>query len=238
MEIHAASINERVESIKENKMEIDRLIQEYKPFIASVVEGSAGKYVRYGEDDELSIGLIAFEESIRSYDRSKGNFLAFAKNVIKRRLIDYYRRENKHSKVVPLMDNCSNTESDDNEMDLGMHESIKIYSDKQIAEYRKDEIIELKEELGKWGLTFFDVAKSSPKHNGTRKIYMQVIDYITTNSGLLNTIKNKRYLPIAEIEKNFKIPRKKIERGRNYIIAVVLVKTGDFQYINSFVDWR
>jgi len=52
-----------------------------------------GRYVAYGQDDELSIALMAFVEAIRSYDVSKGNFLSFSQNVIKRRIIDYYRKE-------------------------------------------------------------------------------------------------------------------------------------------------
>ena len=40
-----------------------------------------------------SIGLIAFDEAIERFDigRSK-NFLKFAEMVIKRRMIDYYRK--------------------------------------------------------------------------------------------------------------------------------------------------
>jgi len=50
-------------------------------------------------------------------------------------------------------------------------------------------------------------------------------------------MQKKKYLPIAEIEKISKIPRKKIERGRNYIIAAVLIMTRDFQYLKSFIRW-
>jgi RNA polymerase sigma factor len=67
---------------------------------------------------------------------------------------------------------------------------------------------------------------------------MQVIDALLQNKELILTIKNKKYLPIAEIEKITKVPRKTIERARNYIIAVVLIRDGDYQYINSFVSWR
>ena len=237
MENGSISINERVQNIKKNKEEISRLIQEYKPFIASVVESSIGKYVRYGEDDELSIGLIAFEEAIRSFDSSKGNFLSFAKNVIKRRLIDYYRKEKKHNKVIPLIDKFESVDEEDNEYDLSAQESIKVYSEKEISEFRRAEIEELKEELKHWGLSYMDVAKSSPKQDGTHRIYLNIVECIINEPEILNTMKKKRYLPIAEIEKILKIPRKKIERGRNYIIAAVLIMTGDFQYLKSFIKW-
>lgn len=236
MENHSVSLNERVQAIKNDKEEIERLIEEYKPFIASVTQSASGKFVRYGEDDELSIGLIAFEESIRAYDSTKGNFLSFAKNVIKRRLIDYYRKESRHQNNLPLEKKFA--ADDEEEVDLTIEESMKQFAESQIIQTRLMEIEELKKELWRWGLTFFDVARNSPKHEKTRKICMQIVDAILQHREIIDVIKNKKYLPIAEIEKITKLPRKNIERARNYIIAVILIKDGDYQYINSFVDWR
>ena len=71
-------INEKVEKIRESEDEINRFVEEYKPFIASCTEKVTGRYVRYGEDDELSIALLAFVEAVRSYKIDKGNFLPFS----------------------------------------------------------------------------------------------------------------------------------------------------------------
>lgn len=237
MEINSISLNQRVENIKGNNDEINKLLEEYKPFIASVVEGAICRYVRYGEDDELSIGLISFEEAIRVYDISKGNFLAFARNVIKRRLIDYYRKEKKHNKVVQIVERHETNDGEE-EIDNTIYESIRIHTEKQISECRLAEIQDLKNELSSWGLTFFDVAQNSPKQEGTRKIYKTAIDTVVNNPSILNTMIVKKYLPINEIEKISKIPRKKIERARNYIVAVVLIMIGDYEYLKDFIDWR
>ena len=96
------SLNERVINIKGNMEEINCLIREYKPFIASVVENHIGRYVQYGADDELSVALIAFHEAIEKYDIKKGNFLSFARMTIKYRLTDYYRKEQRVSGPVVL----------------------------------------------------------------------------------------------------------------------------------------
>ncbi|NYC94378.1 sigma factor [Clostridium acetobutylicum] len=71
------SLEDRIQKAKESKEELNRLIQEYKPFIASLLQKKTGKYLQYGYDDELSIGMIAFEEAVESYDRNKGKFLSF-----------------------------------------------------------------------------------------------------------------------------------------------------------------
>lgn len=45
----------------------------------------------------------------------------------------------------------------------------------------------------------------------------------------------KKYIPIAEIEKALKISRKKIERLRKYIIAIIIIITGDYYYIKEYI---
>ncbi|MCR4435168.1 MAG: RNA polymerase sigma factor SigI [Clostridiales bacterium] len=232
--MHPFSVNERVENIKDDEQEINRLIEEYKPFIASCVEKATGRYVRYGEDDELSIGLMAFVEAVKSYDRLKGNFLSFAHNVIRRRLIDYYRKEKKHCGTISLNGSANDG---DGETELGVEESIYQYSVEEISEYRRLELEELKKELWDWGITFFELVNVSPKHERTRRAYIKIIQFLMSQSELIDTVKQKRYLPIAEIEKGTGVPRKTIERGRKYIIAVLIILTGDYQYIKDFVDW-
>lgn len=231
------SINERVMMIKKNVDDISQFIEEYKPFIASVVEKCVGRRVEYGIDDELSIAMIAFNEAIQKYDIKKGNFLAFARNVIKNRLIDYYRKEQKSSETLIYIGQSTEDE-EEIELEIGTEESIKKHREDEISRLRRLEILEIKEELEKWGISFSDVAKSSPKQEGTRRIYLQVIDYIMSSPEILKIIMEKKYLPIDKIEKATKIPRKKIERGRNYIIAAIVILSGDYKYIKDYIKWR
>jgi len=234
--MNSVSINDRVERIKDNEEEINRLVEEYKPFIASCVEKATGRYMRYGEDDELSIGLMAFVEAIKSHDSKKGNFLSFAQNVIRRRLIDYYRKEKKHSNMLSL--NGYYDEGEDGERDLGIGEALENYTINEINEYRRLELEELKKELLRWDITFSQLADASPKHGRTRKSYAERIRYLQSQPDLVKQIMSKKYLPVAEIERALGLPRKKIERARKYIIAVLIIITGDYQYIRDFVDWR
>jgi len=225
-------INDRVEKIKGDEKEINRFVEEYKPFIASCTEKITGRYVRFGEDDELSIALMAFVEAVESYDSSKGNFLSFARNVISRRLIDHYRKEKRHGNVVSLNEYLN---EDKEEIDFGAGESIDRHSIEQINEYRRFEIAELKEELQKWDITFEDLVESSPKHKKTREICGSITGYILSKPDIIKLIKQKKYVPITEIEKALKIPRKKVERLRKYIIAVIIVATGDYMYIRDYI---
>jgi RNA polymerase sigma factor len=98
--------------------------------------------------------------------------------------------------------------------------------------------MEMKKELSRWGITFADVARSSPKQESTRKAYLKAANFVINTPEVLNIMKTKRYLPVDKIVSATKIPRKTVERGRNYIIAAVLILSGDYQYIREYIQWR
>ena len=227
-----SSINDRVEKIKNNEDEINRFVEEYKPFIASCVEKFVGRYVRYGEDDELSIGLMAFVEAIKSHNRFKGSFLSFAQKVIQRRLVDYYRKEKKHTGIISLNEY---QQEESSEKDNFLAESIDRYSKDEISEYRKLELMELKNELLQWNITFLQLAEASPKHQSTRSLYSDITKFLLSRPDLTRQIKLTKTLPIIEIEKELGIPRKKVDRARKYIIATIIIATGDYQYIQEYL---
>lgn len=233
------SINERVMHIKLIKDEKNTFIEEYKPFIAAAVEKVTGRYVSYGQDEELSIALMAFDEAIINYDQQKGNFLSFAQNIIRKRLIDYYRKEKKHQ-VVTYMNEYYTEDVDSEEVFdyvIAAEEAQNKYYQEEINQLRRQELVQLKEELSIWGLRLDDVAKSSPKHAGTKSSYLDIVKYIIDRPELVKKIKNKQYLPIAEIEEGTKLPRKTIERSRNYVVAAMIILTGDYYCIREFIDW-
>jgi RNA polymerase sigma factor len=233
------TINERVVRIRFSKDEKNEFIQDYKPFIAATVEKCVGRYVTYGQDDELSIGLIAFEEAINHYDFNKGSFLSFAQNVIKRRIIDYYRKEKRHQNVTYINDFYPDEEDEDSVYDyITTAEQIQNkYYDEEVNNLRRVELIQLKEELLKFDLSFNDIAKSSPKHKGTKKAYLDIVKFIIENKEIVDKIKQKKYIPVAEIQMATKLPRKTIERARNYVIAAVLILTGDYYSLRDYIDW-
>lgn len=233
------SINERVMSIKLTKDEKNAFIEEYKPFIAAAVEKVTGKYVSYGQDEELSIGLMAFDEAIIHYEQEKGNFLSFAQNIIRRRLIDYYRKEKKHQAVTYISEYTSE-EADGEEVFeyvITAEEAQNKYYQEEINQIRRQELVQLKEELFAWGLKLDDVAKSSPKHLSTKRSYLDIVKYIVDRPELVKRIKAKKYIPVAEIEEGTKLPRKTIERSRNYVLAAIIILTGDYYCIREFIDW-
>ncbi len=226
------SINQRIEEIRDDTQQINKFVEEYKPFIASCAEKVAGRFLSYGSDDELSVAMLAFVEAINSFNQSKGSFFSFSRNVIKRRIIDYYRKEKRHDTVVSL-----NMYIDEkgNEYDLSTDEAIRQYSEIELSQIRSLEMKNLREELERWNISFSDLAKVSPKHKSTKEKCKQILRFILSKPDILNQIITKKYLPVAELEKGTNLPRKLIERFRKYIIALVLIETGDYDYIQNYI---
>lgn len=225
-------INKRVLEVRGNSEELNKFMEEFKPFIISTAEKTLNRYVDCKNDEEWSIALLAFNEAIGNYEINKGSFLSFSKMVIKARLIDYYRKESKHKNIIYV----NKVSDEEEEIDLSEKQAIDEYHKESNNEYRKIEIQQLTEELKKWDITFKDLVKASPKRTATRKIYNTIIKFILNDEKALNYVLNKKTIPISEVEKNTLVPRKKIERSRKYIISVLLIILGDYEYLKEYVN--
>ena len=81
--------------------EKERLLYEYKPFILRTASVMLKRYVSES-DDAWSIALIAFSEALDQYDPGKGNSEAYARLVIRRRLVDDLRRLRKFQPEIDM----------------------------------------------------------------------------------------------------------------------------------------
>lgn len=229
----AVEVNFDIEEIKQNEDKRNDFIIQYKPFIASFTSECAHRYVTYGVDEELSIALMAFNEAIDRFN-GKGNFLLYAKMVIKARLLDYFKsslyRENKKSFGL--------YNEEDDEIDELKDDAIQRYAASYEQSIRVFEINELNNKLQDFDITFQDLVKSSPKHIITRHYVNNAIQKILDNEELVDKIMNNHTLPLKEIEKSFLIPRKKIESYRKYIIAGIVLADSDLETLKEYLPFK
>jgi len=222
MVIYRETLEERVIKAKGNNDLINMLIKEFKPFIASVAQKRVGRYLEYGIDDELSVGLMAFREAIDSFKEGRAKFLSFARMVISMRLIDHFRK----------MDNSFGAISDEEEEDIWDRQSVELYELEAEEEDRKSEVIRYGAVLSKWGIDLAELANVSPKRQDLKRDYQKIARIISEDETLLKRLIETKRLPIKEIEKEMSLHRKKVERGRIYIIAMVLAIVSGFSYID------
>ena len=80
---------------------LERFIQAHEAFVLRCASRHAGFAVTRS-DDEYSVALLAFYESIKGYDPESGPFGAYASLVIGRRLADHYRSQHRFDAETPL----------------------------------------------------------------------------------------------------------------------------------------
>ena len=222
-----------------NSMVREHLIKSYTPFILKTTSKVSGRYVRLGEDDEVSIGLIAFNEAIDCFNTEKNSsFLGFAETVIKRRLIDYFRKESSAGKrAAPL----SSFETDDEDGSDGVYyyleakKSLEQFKEKSAAVDRKEEITHFNQRLNDFGISFQELVTISPKHEDARLRAMEVARIIAEDSDMAAYLVHKKELPLKWLERKVEISRKTLERQRKYIIAVALILISDFDYLKQYI---
>lgn len=208
-------INDRVYAAKSDDLEREKLISDYTPFIKKQLSQLTNKYIDDRNSDELSIGLIAFNEAIDIYDSMKGSFLSFSGILIKRRLIDYLRK-NHIENTIPL--DLYRESGDDFE-----------------SENRKLEMLSFVSLLSIYNISLADLVKQSPKHSDTRKISAKIAHKICESKILLEYLKSKKTLPVKELVHNLNISRKTIERHRKYIIALVIIISEDLPMLKQYI---
>jgi len=216
---------------KDDKQKMNDLIEAYKPFIVSCAQKLSGKYLKYGSDDELSVAMMAFVQAVYGYRTENGEFLSYASTVIRNSVIDYYRKQkSQESKLVYI-----NNEDGETEDKLETQVSLVAYDEEKLRQERLSEIQQLKDTLAKYDINFFELEKVCPKNKNTKKICKEVISYIKSNPDLINQTLVNKSLPLAEIEEGLGIKRKKFERHRKYILAVLVILAGDFPCLEEYV---
>lgn len=223
----------RVLEAQSNGQAADELIAQYLPFIRS----ETAKYLkRFPEDgqDELSIAMFAFYEAVMSYQAGKGSFLKLAATAIRNRLIDHYRREQRHTGTISL----DTQSSEENESSL----VYQISDDRNEAEELHDRIATKKEiqkftgQLQEFGLSLSDIADNCPKQGRTLTACMQVLDYARQNPDLLNQLVSTKKLPLSQLTEGAGADRKTLERHRKYIVAILLAYTNGFDIIRGHLS--
>ncbi len=224
-------IVKKVYDAKSDMQIADELIKEYMPFIKSETSKFLHRVPTY-DDDELSISMIAFHEAIRSYSRTRGSFLKYASVIIKNRLIDYARKEQKQSGVLSI-------EMLGEERKTSVENNMPDEKD-EIAEYEmrdatKSEIVELVRQMEPFGVSLSDVADNCPKQQKTIKACADAIEYAKQHPELLDEFLRTKRLPIAELTKGSGAERKTLERHRKYLVALLLIYTNGYEIIRGHI---
>ena len=223
-------IVQQVYAAKNDIQAADHLIGTYMPFIKAETAKFLKRPPIEGHDDELSISMIAFHEAIGSYSRTRGAFLKYASMLIKSRLIDYSRKEQRHSHVISL---STPTGEEDTTLEETLADGQDYQENAASRDATRTEIEELSRQMQEFGVSLSDVADNCPKQQRTLEACKRALQYAKENPELLDGMLQTKRLPIGRLASGSGVERKTLERHRKYMVALLLIYTNGYEIIRG-----
>ena len=186
-------------------------------------------------DDEWSVALCAFSHAIDTYRIEKGSFLVYAEIVIRRSLIDAHRAESRRAQefiVSPEAFEGETEESVPNPVLATMIDRSIRAQDRTLQE----EILAANEELRRYGFGFYDLTSCSPGQERTRKACARAADAVLASATQLSQLTRTQQLPLKRLVEHDGIPKKILERYRKYIIAMIVIRAGDYPALQGYLS--
>ncbi|MCL6632317.1 MAG: RNA polymerase sigma factor SigI [Alicyclobacillus herbarius] len=213
------------------------LIEAYVPFVLRIASQTSRRYIDPDKDDEFSIALMGLNEAIDRFDPAKKvNFLGFAETVIRRRLIDYFRSQRLHGRTVPWTDFDVVDEGDNVINYVEVRTSLDAHERRQEEERRRQEIEEYAKRLHEFGLSFQELVDISPKHADARQSAIEVARLVVEDEEMRRYVMERRALPLKLLQERVSVSRKTLERQRKYILAVILLLSGDYGTLQDYIS--
>lgn len=231
LETKQTKTEEDVELIKNGDEKLrNKFISMHKNFILSVASKSKGRFIQPENDEEYSVAITAFNRAIDKFEEGKNaSFFTFASLLIKRDLIDLYRKNKKSNEI--LFSQMTEEENDNFENTVAIRSMNE--EDKHIE--LRMEIGIYKTLLGEFSIRFEELAKISPKHIDSRKNILQVARTIYEHVEIKDELFMKKRLPLSKILEVVDSSRKTLEKHRKYIIANVILLNSDLEYMKEYI---
>jgi len=208
----------------EEPSDANYLIEKHMPFIIKSISDTTGRYVSCENDEEVSIGLLAFHEAIERFDSDKGHFLSFAKLVISSRIKNYLKSENKH-----------HHSSFEDLVDKGLDVKDEYIEQKEENDELIDEITKFKEEISSFGFSLEDLVSEAPKQQATRINAINLSEQISKDEEFTSFMYEKKRLPIKRIVLKFSVTEKVVKRSKKFIISVVIIIDKNFSILKNWI---
>jgi RNA polymerase sigma factor len=214
----------------------NKIIESYQPFIKKVVSKVCNRFIDQTMD-EFSVGLVAFNEAITQYRKGQGSkFLTFADMVIRRRIIDFIRKESRQVRHIYLDQTKTDEDNEMEESYVEQRAAIDHYEESRKISERMDQIDSYRKLLLKYGITFDVLSRHCPKHADARENAKISAKILVEHPELIRFLKKKKQLPIKDLLQFVSCSRKTIERNRKYIIALALIYIGGFSALTSYIE--
>ena len=217
-----------------NEAAREELITRQERNILRIASSAKHRFVTKS-DDEWSVALCAFSHAIDTYRIEKGSFLVYAEIVIRRSLIDAHRAQSRRVQefiVSPEAIEGETEESVPNPVLATMIDRSIRAQDRTLQE----EILAANEELRRYGFGFYDLTSCSPGRERTREACVRAADAVLASASQRSQLTRTLQLPLKWLMERGGIPKKILERYRKYIIAMIVIRAGDYPALQGYLS--
>lgn len=216
----------------------ERVVRANIPLMLGLGAKICGRFLHLGVDDEASVGLEALWEAVRTYRPETGApFAAFAAMVVRRRLIDHYRRACRR-REVPF----ASCEREDGKghmaTTLEIGPALQAHAAAVAAGECREELCEFVRLLESHGITLRALMRSSPRYRDARERAVTVARALVASPGWTSAVRQSGIVPAALLRQAAAaagIGRKTLERRRRYILAIALLLAEGFPRLAAYL---
>jgi RNA polymerase sigma factor len=232
-----AELEQDVQKAQQGNIDVrNQIIRQYTPFISQVTSKVCKRFIDPSRDDEFSVAMEAFDEAISKYTLGKGStFLSFADLVIRRRVIDFIRKESRHKGQLSL-EHSGDPEEETDQSPVETQASIQQFHLDKESSLRREEIQHYKVKLKDYSIDLMELPDISPKHADARQNAIDVARTLVADERLRTVFLEKKKLPMKDLMNEVEVSRKTVERNRNYIVAIAILLMEDYQYLQSYLQ--
>ena len=222
--------SKRIAFAKTDDEELERLIGEYLPFIKKEIAKTNVGGLEY--DDKVSLGMLVFMNCVRQYKEERGGFLSFAAVSIRNRLIDAARKAGREAgQTLSFTLEEEQTPAANAEQKA----SVQQYCKEREQQALQEEIETLAAVLQVYGLSFAKLAAIGPKQKRSRLLCARLANGVVRDEGRMADFIKTGRLPQRALAGQFNIAEKTIEKHRKFIVALVVILSGDYPGIRGYI---
>ncbi len=230
------SVNSLALAAKADERRREELIKSHEQTILRTACSVCGRYVTRS-DDEWSVALYAFSRAVDRYDTGRGDFLPFARMLIRRALVDSYRSGKGGLLEFPVAPHVLEGNAGPEEDPEGVYLAVAKASRERSDRGLRDEILEAGEAVQAYGFRFFDLTSCSPRQEKTRRDCAAAVRVLLDRPELMAEMEKTRRLPAGPVCAASGVSRKTLDRYRKYIIFAAVVLSGDYPHLAEYLKF-
>ena len=151
------------------------------------------------------------------------------------RLADYRRSQAKYAMEMDVAPMVFSGDIEQNEEYSPVQAMVLKRTSVEASNDIKYEILAANDLFSRYGFTFFELARCSPKSTKTRRQCAEVVIHMIQHRKLMDDMRASKQLPLRTLCENTGIPRKLLERHRKYIIAAIEIFDGEYPCLQEYM---